>query len=102
MNAGGSLDMVDDNQIAGWVWDQSRPNSHVQVEIFDGDTMLATVGAVSFRQDLLDARIGHGDHAFTYATPVRIKDGKPHKIRVLVAGANIELPGSPKNFVGKR
>ena len=100
--AGGSLDVVDENEIAGWAWDRAQPNSHVRVEIRDGDTVIDTVGAVLFRRDLLDGGFGRGDYMFKYPLPPQLRDGKPHLIRVMVAGANVELPGSPKKFMAKR
>jgi hypothetical protein len=99
---GGSFDLINDEQIAGWAWDRSRPRDHVQVNILDGETVLATVDAVRFRQDLFDARIGHGDYAFTHPLPAQLKDGKPHGIRLIVAGTDVELTGSPKTFMAKR
>jgi hypothetical protein len=69
------------------------------VDIYDGDTLLVTIAADEFRQDLADARIGDGKHAFDYTTPDGLKDGKQHVIRVKVAGTDIELPGSPQTLI---
>ena len=80
---GGNLDLVNEDQIAGWAWDEENPNRPVQVEILDGDTVLARVDAVLFRQDLLEAHIGGGEHAFTYSPPAYLTDGKAHKIGLL-------------------
>jgi hypothetical protein len=98
----GSLDVVNEDQIGGWAWDRAQPDKHVQVEIRDRGTVLSTVGAVQFRHDLFDAGIGRGDHAFVYPMPPGLKDGKPHMVTVMVVGASVELPGSPKSFIAKR
>jgi hypothetical protein len=102
--AGGGLDVADGENIMGWAWDQNQPNSPIDVDIYEGDsvlTMLATVPASQFRQDLLDEKYGDGRHAFSYPTPARLKDGKPHTIRVITSQAKVELVGSPKTVALK-
>jgi hypothetical protein len=92
----GSLDLVDAETITGWAWAGSHPDHSVDVEIYDGDALLATVTADLFREDLRDAKIGKGFHAFRLSTPRALKDGKVHTIRAKVAGTQFELFGSPK------
>jgi hypothetical protein len=97
--AGGVLDGTDGENIGGWAWDPSQPNSPIDVDIYEGDgalTLLATVPASQFRQDLLDAKIGDGRHGFSYPLPPRLKDGKPHTIRVVASQGKVELDGSPR------
>jgi hypothetical protein len=94
-NLEGSLDVADAESIAGWVWDRNVSWPPSKVDIYDGETLLATVPANKFRQDLLDSGIGSGQHAFDYATPAQLTDGKAHTIRVKASGTNVELPGSP-------
>jgi hypothetical protein len=91
----GHLDVVDGESIAGWVWDRNLPWPPSKVDIYDGETLLATVPANKFRQNLLDSGIGSGQHAFVYATPAELKDGKAHTIRVNISGTDVELAGSP-------
>jgi hypothetical protein len=96
---GGGLDGADGENIWGWAWDQNQPNSPIDVDIYEGDTvltLLATVPAAQFRQDLLDVKAGDGKHGFYYPTPARLKDGQPHTIRVVTSQAKVELIGSPK------
>jgi hypothetical protein len=94
----GFHDETDCASIKGWAWDTLRPNDPVKVEIYDGETLVATVSADLFRKDLLDAHKGNGAHAFAYPVPARLKDGKPHVIRLKVAGANINLTGTSKQI----
>jgi hypothetical protein len=97
--AGGVLDVADGENIAGWAWDKNRPDGPIDVDIYEDDgalTLLATIPAAQFRQDLLDAKIGDGRHAFSFPTPARLKDGKAHTIRVVTSQAKVELDGSPK------
>jgi hypothetical protein len=95
---GGWLDGVTAEVIGGWAWDGNKPDSPVEVDIFDGDKKLATVVADVFREDLLKEKIGNGKHGFTYPTPGSLKDGKTHTIRARIAGTDTELTGSPKTF----
>jgi hypothetical protein len=94
----GTLDVADGQQIAGWVWDRSQPNSPLSVDVYDGSAKLATVPANLFRQDLLNFGVGNGNHAFSLPTPASLKDGKTHAIYARVAGTQIELGNSPKSL----
>src|SRR5262245_6397114 len=83
----GTLDQATGDVISGWAADRNRPDTPIQVDIFDGDKKLETVLADQFRDDLLrdeqaKALVGNGKHGFTYPTPPSLKDGKPHTIRV--------------------
>jgi len=94
----GFLDRADNEMIAGWVWEKDYPNRPVQLEIYDGDVRLATVAAGTFRQDLRDAGKGNGAHSFSFTPHFKVLDGKPHMIRVVAAGKNFELAGSPRTL----
>jgi hypothetical protein len=95
---GGFLEGANGENIAGWAWDRNQPDSPIDVDIYEGDgamTLLATVSAAEFRQDLLDAKVGNGRHGFSYPLPPRLKDGKPHTIRVVTSRDKVELNMSP-------
>jgi membrane protein involved in D-alanine export len=96
----GSHDSATIEEVAGWAWDSAHPDRPVEVEIFDGDTLLAKVPANQLRPDLARGKKGDGKHAFHYNLPVRIKDGRPHVIRVRIAGTNQELLNTPKTVLG--
>jgi hypothetical protein len=101
---GGNVDVADGENIVGWAWDKDQPDSPIDVDIYEGDgvlTLLATVPAAQFRQDLLDAKIGDGRHGFSFPTPARLNDGKPHTFRVVTSRAKVELDGSPKTVTLK-
>jgi hypothetical protein len=87
----GSVDELTEDNIYGWAWDPDQPNTPIQIDIYDGDTLLATVPADGFRQDLLDAGMGNGNHVFHYVIPARSKDGQPHTIRVRPTGSEVDL-----------
>jgi hypothetical protein len=91
----GFLEGAQSRQIWGWAWDKNHPDTHVSVDILDGDTVLATVTADKSRPDLATASIGKGDHAFSYPPPIALKDGRSHAIRAKVSGSGFELQKSP-------
>jgi hypothetical protein len=99
--AEGTLDSADAESVFGWAWVKSHPDNTIDVDIYDGDTLLATVTAGQFREDLRDAQLGKGYHAFLYTLPPEVRNGKPHMIRVTIAGTNKELAGSPRTLEGK-
>jgi len=93
---GGYFDYADCNQLAGWAWDANQPNAPINVDLYDGTTLLATVPANSFRQDLKNAGIGNGNHGFTYTSP-SLYSGSQHSFTVRIAGSSVILAGSPKS-----
>jgi RHS repeat-associated protein len=97
-NYGGWLDGADCNGISGWVWNANQPNTPVNVDIYDGNTLIETVAANLFRQDLVNAGIGNGSHGYSIATPASLKNGAAHTIHVKFAGTSAELSGSPKSI----
>jgi RHS repeat-associated protein len=97
-NYGGWLDGADCNGISGWAWNANQPNTPISVDIYDGNTLIETVAANQFRQDLVDAGIGNGSHGYSIATPASLKNGAAHTIRVKFGGTTAELSGSPKSM----
>jgi hypothetical protein len=95
---GGFHDLADCQNIAGWAWDQNNPNTPINVDIYDGTTLIATVAANAFRQDLANAGIGNGVHAFSFATPASLKNGQSHTIRVKFAGTSTDLSATGKTI----
>ncbi len=91
-----SLDKVDCEQVAGWIWAVAKPNTPVKIDIVEGTTVIGTFSADKFRQDLKDAGKGDGNHAFSIPLPASLKDGKAHTLKVKVSGEDVELHGSPQ------
>jgi hypothetical protein len=94
----GVHDPGDGRTIRGWAWDSSRPDSPLEVAIFDGDRPLATVMADRFRPDLLRAGKGNGRHGFVYRIPAELKDGRKHLVAARIAGTNVDLGGTPRSI----
>jgi hypothetical protein len=95
----GYFDGLHCSAISGWAWDRIRPNTSINVDIRDGATLLATVPANIFRQDILNAGKGNGYHAFGYTTPASVKNGQWHTISTRYSGTATELTWSPANLI---
>jgi hypothetical protein len=98
LNYEGFHEATDCNSIKGWSWNVRHPNDPIRIALYDGDTLIGTVSANLFRKDLLDAGKGNGAHAFEFAIPRVLKDGRPHEIRAKIADTGIWLTGTPKSF----
>jgi membrane protein involved in D-alanine export len=83
-------------EIRGWVWDKNQPDVPVDVELWDGEKYLLKFTANEFRQDLVDAGYGNGQHGFRILTPIQLKDHRPHVIHLRIAGTKQELTKSPR------
>jgi len=92
----GAHDKADCDDIAGWAWDRTRPNTTLDVDIFDGQRRLATVAADRERRDLVDAGFGTGRYGFAYAVPALLHDGRTHDIFVKISGTDVALSSTPK------
>lgn len=84
--------------IRGWVWDRSRPDEAIEVEILEGSKLLGRATANQLRGDLQRAGVGGGRHAFSFPVPSALKDGKTHSIAVKVAGAGFRLDHTPRPY----
>ncbi|WP_229312248.1 putative Ig domain-containing protein [Larkinella punicea] len=87
---------VDCETFRGWAWNRDKVNTVISVDILDGATVIATLPAGDFRQDLLNAGKGNGKHAFSLAIPASLKDGRPHLLTARVAGSSFMLKNPPK------
>jgi len=94
----GCHDVADCNMIRGWAWDINRPDTPIYVDIYDNSTILATLKADKFRQDLVWAGKGNGRHAFYFIVPPWLKDSKPHSILVRVSETDFDLFSTPKQI----
>jgi hypothetical protein len=93
----GRLEAISCDQIRGWAWDNTQPNTPINVTIsfihpYGGPFVPpVTVTANLFRQDLLDAGKGNGFHGFAYNIPVSMKDGTTRLVNATYAGTTISL-----------
>src|SRR4051794_8278110 len=65
----GYLDSATNTEIAGWVYDEDDANTPLTVEILADGNVIATLVADGFREDLLRAGKGNGNHAFRFSMP---------------------------------
>lgn len=94
----GYHDIVNCNAILAWAWDKNRPDEPVKLDIYDGNLLLETVTADSFRQDLIDVGKGNGKHGMYFVVPPKMKDSKKHVITIKFAGTSVELSNGPKEL----
>lgn len=97
-NLQGALDGVGCDAISGWAWDGNHPGDVVNVDIYDGSTLVATVAATLYRQDLQNT-FGSAYHGFTYPAPSSFKDGQTHTITAKFGGSSTTLTwNNPQSF----
>jgi SAM-dependent methyltransferase len=92
----GFKDGVIGGALIGWARDEFDPGVRLAVEIHHGNRLLATITADQFRQDLHEANIGDGQHAFVYPLPPELHSKDPDEFHVKVAGTRIELFAAPR------
>jgi hypothetical protein len=92
----GYFDFADCNQIYGWAADRNRPNTPINIGIYDGSTLIATVSASGYRSDVGTLLGDNGFHGFTIATPQSLKNGQSHSISARFENSSTNLANSPK------
>jgi hypothetical protein len=92
----GYIDQCKADFIAGWAWDNARPEARIMVEIIANGKSVAHLVAQKYREDLKMAGIGDGAHAFEYA-PASSIDISAHDICVIIADTDVYLPRSRQN-----
>lgn len=84
--------------IYGWAFDRSDPNKHLHIELFADGEKIGEVTANIFRQDLLKAHKGHGDHGFYFNLAGRVN--RDSYISAKVKETNFILNNSSVFFSG--
>jgi hypothetical protein len=95
----GALRNASSNGISGWAWDEAAPEKRLDVELLEGEALIAVVRADLDREFLKDAGKGDGKYGFHLPLPASLKDGKPHAITARIAQNQQELTGSPKTVL---
>ena len=86
----GYLDYVNTSAISGWAQDSSQPSASLNVNLYDGATLFASVPTNITRSDITP-----GSHGFSFPTPPGLFDGKTHVIRAVFGGTSTDLSQSP-------
>ncbi|MBF0518118.1 MAG: radical SAM protein [Nitrospirae bacterium] len=78
---------------SGWAYSKKTPDTPVDIEIYDAvtQTLIDTVTADIYRNDLEDAGIGNGYHAFRFDFPDHMADGKEHTITAKIVSTDFIL-----------
>jgi hypothetical protein len=92
-NYTGNVDILDCTTIAGWAADLNHLNTTLNVRIYDGSTLLATILSDESRPDVGAAIGDNGLHGFSIPTPASLKDGALHFIEMLPSINAVPLPG---------
>ena len=90
----GFLDNVVNRHVEGWAFQEGVPCS--TISLFIDDQFVTNEIARFYRQDLRDAGIGDGCHAFHILIPHRYFDNSEHVIDVRIG--NKSLSNSPRSF----
>jgi hypothetical protein len=98
-NHQGYHEVANCRSISGWAWDQTQPNTPINVDIDRDSSLDANLPANAYRSDLLSAGKGNGYHAFVYTPGSFWKDGQWHSARVRFGGSSTSLTWSPISFL---
>lgn len=91
----GHFDRVDIRCAKGWAFDPRAPETRLELEIRCAGEVIATGIADRFRQDLLDAEIGDGCHAFEIPVDLNRYQDRLSQLEARVAGHGVRLVGEP-------
>jgi glycosyltransferase involved in cell wall biosynthesis len=91
----GQLQLVTRDRVEGWAWDERSRNSSLALALIDNGAVIARGLANRYRQDLAEADIGTGRHAFSFAIPGGFAPRERHVIQVIGEADGCEIPGSP-------
>src|SRR5262249_49386753 len=94
----GFVDHAGCDFIGGWAADRNRLNPPINVQIYDGSTLIATVLANSSRTDVGAFLGDNGLHGFSVTTPASLKDGAPHSVHIKFEASATELSSSPASI----
>jgi hypothetical protein len=94
----GFIDHAGCDMIGGWAADRNRLNTSINVEIYDGSTLISTVMANNSRTDVGSALGDNGLHGFSIATPASLKNGTLHTVHVKFEASTTDLSGSPASL----
>jgi hypothetical protein len=97
----GSLDRADRGVLWGWARTPEQPNLPVELEVLDGDGVVAHIVADGYHEWLAKAGIGDGHHHFRLNFNPPLSPWRSHVIRVRRAGDKKELANSPV-FIGAK
>ncbi|MBA1193704.1 hypothetical protein G7007_12660 [Pseudomonas entomophila] len=90
----GHFDYVDEDFAYGWAFDPTKPLEPVRVDILCDGRIVGQGLANGHRQDLKDAGIGEGNHAFSIKLSYELSDGRPHSLLARNSSTGAILSGA--------
>lgn len=98
-NYEGYFDVGDCNYLAGWAADRNRLNTSINLDVYDGATLILPNSPANQSRPDVAAYLGdNGLHGYTIPTPASLKNGQPHTIAIKFAGSSQHLIGSPRTI----
>ena len=98
----GHFDRADGGRATGWAFDPSAPKTRLEIEIRCAEEVIAKGIADRFRQELLDAGIGDGCHAFEIAVDLDPYQRRLDQLDAGVVGHAARLGGEPLKHRAKQ
>ncbi len=92
MNIQGHVDRCDQERIEGWITVPEAPEIQFTLEIRLGDHVIGHCRADQYRDDLRQARLGDGYHAFSFAMPAFISASELSNISIRLLDSPMTLP----------
>ena len=87
----GWVDLHDCQEVRGWVWKGSAPETSAKVELYIDGKLTETLTAETLRPDLA-SKLGTGRYGFSFKIPATYRDSKPHEVKVKVVESDYVLP----------
>jgi len=97
-NYEGYIDTLNCNVIAGWAADRNRLNTAIDVKLYDGATLIATIPANQSRSDVGSYLHDNGLHGFNFPTPSSLKNNQLHSLSIRFEASATNLVGSPRSI----
>jgi len=94
----GFVDAANCSSITGWAADRNHLNTSINVELYDGSTLIQTVQASVSRPDVGKFLGDNGLHGFNITTPSSLKTGAAHTLHVRFGTSTRDLSGSPASI----
>ena len=95
----GWLDHAGCNGLSGWAADRFRPGTPINVEVYDGPTLVATVLANAPRPDVASFLGDNGAHGFNVPAPANLTDELSHQLSIRFETSTTQLSGSPQTVI---
>lgn len=90
----GVFDGVDAQTAQGWAFDPKNPSARLEIEILEGDRVVARGRADRLREDLRRAGVGDGRCHFRLPVSSELRDGAPHRLVARAVATGTLLQGN--------